>query len=100
MDRSTQLLGRSGTQRGTSVDASFVRLDAGQLREVGTARWVVGVLYALVGILWIIRAVIGTLNYLYLGFGIVWLLGSVCWPLGIHRHRRQRSAAIKDRPTG
>ena len=49
-----------------------------------TAKWVVGAVYALVGILWIISGVAGTANYVYLGIGLVWLLGGACWPLGIH----------------
>jgi len=62
---------------------------------------VVGAVYALAGILWIVTSVVGTVNYVYLGFGIVWLLGGACWPLGTLRHRRrQRSAAINDQGTG
>ena len=62
-----------------------------------TARWVVGAIYALVGILWIIAGVAGAANYMYLGIGIVWLLGGACWPLGILRHRRRHPpGTIKD----
>ena len=62
-----------------------------------SARWVVGALYALLGIFWILAGVAGTGNYVYLGIGIVWLLGSACWPLGILRHRRRHQPdASKD----
>ena len=60
------------------------------------ARWAVGGVYALTGIVAIIAGVTGTANHLYLGMGIFWLLGAACWPLGILRHRRrQRRGAIK-----
>ncbi len=67
------------------------------MRLMEAARWVVGALYALLGILWIVAGVAGTANYVYLGIGIVWLLGGACWPLGILRHRRrQQPDVIKD----
>jgi drug/metabolite transporter (DMT)-like permease len=70
---------------------------SGQVGRVNTARWAVGALFALVGILWIVTNVIGTVNYAFLTIGIVWLLGSVGWPLGILTQRRcEQVAAIKD----
>lgn len=68
---------------------------------VEKARWAVGGLFALTGILWITYSVIGTVNYVFLSFGIIWLFGSVCWPLGIlTQRRRQRAAASKGQERG
>ena len=53
----------------------------------------------LVGVLWIIRSVIGTtsISYMDVGIGLAWILGGAGWFWGVARWRRraERSGAEK-----
>lgn len=56
-------------------------------------RWrrALGAGYVVLGVLWIIRSVIGTtkISYVNVGIGLVWILGGACWFWGVARWRRR-----------
>jgi hypothetical protein len=62
-------------------------------RVLGTARWSLAALYTLLGVGWVVMGAIGSMNWVLVGIGIVWMFGGACWALGQLRRRRQRSAA-------
>jgi uncharacterized membrane protein HdeD (DUF308 family) len=58
-----------------------------------------GVAYMLLGVLWLVSSAIGTIDYVHLALGLLWILSGVGWLWGIRVWRRRAERSMHEADT-